>query len=90
VTWKTLQQYLRDVEKLPAGSPRAVFRAGRDVELLSDAEAELALQMCDDRNLTVHTYDEALARHIYSHLGSYAELLRACLRRIEERLASSA
>jgi len=90
VTWKTLQQYLRDVEKLPAGSPRAVFRAGRDVELLSDAEAELALQMCDDRNLTVHTYDEALARHIYSHLGSYAELLRACLRGIEGRLASSA
>ncbi|HML34188.1 MAG TPA: hypothetical protein PKC64_15325 [Sporomusa sphaeroides] len=32
--------------------------------------------MADDRNLTVHTYNEALAVEIYSRLHAYTELLR--------------
>lgn len=78
-TWKSLQQYLRDVEKLQAGSPRAVIRGARRAGLVDDAQARLALAMCDDRNLTVHTYNEALARAIYGRLGAYVDVLGAVL-----------
>ncbi len=82
-SWKCLQQYLREVEKVQAGSPRAVIRAARKAGLVDDVQARLALAMCDDRNLTVHTYNEALAEALYARLGSYAELLAAVLAAME-------
>jgi len=35
----------------------------------------LALELVDDRNLTVHTYNEELAQRIFSHLNNYAGLM---------------
>lgn len=32
--------------------------------------------MLEDRNLTSHTYNEATAETIYSHLPTYARLIR--------------
>ena len=37
--------------------------------MLDDGETERALAMVDDRNLTVHTYNEELAQAIYARLG---------------------
>lgn len=68
--WKAAQQYLRDVEGLDVGSPKAAARACGDVGLLTRDEVRAALAMCDDRNLTAHTYDEPLARSI--HLRIFA------------------
>ena len=42
--------------------------------------------MVDDRNLTMHTYNEALAQLIYSHLGGYANLLNQWLLAMQKRL----
>ncbi|MHB1845864.1 MAG: hypothetical protein ACYCWW_13640 [Deltaproteobacteria bacterium] len=36
----------------------------------------LALEMADDRNLTVHTCQETLARQIFGRLTGHASLLR--------------
>jgi hypothetical protein len=47
---------------------------------LTDGQARLALELVDDRNLTVHTYNEELAKRIFSHLQSYAELMTEWLR----------
>ena len=57
--WKAAQRYLLEVEGISAGSPKASIRACREVGLLSDDQAAIGLEMIDDRNLTVHTYNEA-------------------------------
>lgn len=43
--------------------------------LLSEEQAVTGLEMIDDRNLTVHTYSDALAERIYGRLRRYADLL---------------
>ncbi|WP_245606076.1 nucleotidyltransferase substrate binding protein [Thermus amyloliquefaciens] len=44
----------------------------------------LALTMADDRNLTVHTYNEALAQAIFARLGGYAQLMGKVLGRMSD------
>ena len=75
-TWKLLALCLRDREGVVAASPKSAFRAAMRAGLLTEEDARLALEMADDRNLTVHTYIEALAARIYARLPAYAALFR--------------
>lgn len=84
--WKAAQRYLQEVEGLSLGSPKGSIRASRDVGLLTDEQTTRGLEMIDDRNLTVHTYNESLAEEIYYHLPAYAEFLAAWLTAMGERL----
>ena len=77
--WKAIQLGLRQEEGLSAASPKAITRAARQAKLLDDDATRLALAMVDDRNQTVHTYNEAVADAIYTRLASYVPLLRAWL-----------
>ncbi|MDX8409569.1 MAG: HI0074 family nucleotidyltransferase substrate-binding subunit [Mariprofundales bacterium] len=77
--WKAAQRHLRMVEGLEEGSPKAVVRACVRVKILDEADGRMALVMVDDRNLTSHTYNEALAQQIYSKLPVYAQLMRRWL-----------
>ncbi len=43
---------------------------------MTDEEAIAALTMVNDRNLTVHTYNESLAVDIFSRLAGHTRLLR--------------
>ena len=45
-----------------------------------------ALRMAQDRNLTVHTYHEALANEIRDRLPGHARLMAKWLDAIEQRL----
>ena len=83
--WKAAQQYLQEVEGLSLGSPKGSIRASRDVGLVTDEQATVGLEMIDDRNLTVHTYNESLAEAIYRQLPSYADFLAVWLTAMEER-----
>ena len=78
-TWKAAQLLLREREGVEEGSPKGVLRACLRVGLLTEDQVRLALQMADDRNLTVHTYNEELARKIFSRLAGYADLLETWL-----------
>jgi nucleotidyltransferase substrate binding protein (TIGR01987 family) len=73
--WKATQRYLRDIEGVEAASPAAAIRAAHAIGLLDEPSARLALEMLGDRNLTVHTYNEALAEEIFARLPRYAALL---------------
>ena len=84
--WKAAQRYLQEIEGLSVGSPKGSIRASRDVGLVTDEQATLGLEMIDDRNLTVHTYNESLAEEIYRRLPSYADFLAVWLTAMEERL----
>ena len=77
--------YVQEVEGLDVGSPKGAIRTALQVGLLNDDQTRLALQMADDRNLTVHTYNEAVAEGIFAHIPGYAELMEHWLREMRVR-----
>lgn len=56
--------------------------------LLDESQARLGLRMLEDRNLTVHTYNERLAEEIYSRLASYSTLMEAWLEAMDKKASS--
>lgn len=81
--WKAGQHHLREVEGIVSGSPKATIRGLHDVGMLSEEAAMLALEMTDDRNLTVHTYNEDLANRIWDRLPDYVSLMSKLLDKLE-------
>ena len=84
LVWKTLQLYLEH-EGLESGGPRAVLKRAFLIRLISDQdEADVWMQMLDDRNLTSHAYDETLAVRIYTRIvHDYAPRLARMAERIQ-------
>jgi len=70
--WKAVQPYLREVEGLVVGSPKRAARASLQSQLLNEEETRNALTMVDDRNQTVHTYNEELAEQLAGRLPQHA------------------
>jgi len=65
-------------------SPKPVVRASVAAGLLEATDGRIALNMVDDRNLTSHTYNEALAQRIFSVLPEYAHIMRTWLSGMHE------
>jgi nucleotidyltransferase substrate binding protein (TIGR01987 family) len=86
--WKAAQLFLRQHEGLDLGSPKAVLRACARVGVVDDANLRRALQMADDRNLTVHTYNEAVAQAIFARLADYVGTFDRLLVEMERRAGS--
>ncbi len=84
--WKAAQFFLKHHEGNDISSPKSAIRASFQMNMLSEAEARLGIAMADDRNLTVHTYNEELAEEIYSRLASYADLMKAWLTAMARRV----
>lgn len=84
--WKAVKQYMLDVEGLDIGSPKGVIRSSMTVGLLSEEETTLALEMVDDRNQTVHTYNEALAEAIFSRIHRYEKLMSRWIQGVDENI----
>lgn len=85
--WKAAQLFLREVEGRTANSPKSAVRASFEVGLLDAAQAETALEMADDRNLAVHTYNEPLAEALAARLPAHAAVLDAWLAAMRSRTA---
>lgn len=81
-TWKAAQAYLSEVEGLTAASPRATIRASHEADVLDENDTRRALKMVDDRNLSVHTYNEALAEAIFARLDEHAHVMAVWLERM--------
>jgi nucleotidyltransferase substrate binding protein (TIGR01987 family) len=76
--WKTLQLYLLH-QGVEATGPRQVLKQSFAQGLIQTPEdADIWLAMLEDRNLTTHTYREALAETIAGHIRAdyAAQLLR--------------
>lgn len=84
VVWKTLKLYL-ERQGHECGGPRPTLKKAFAENLISTPdEADHWLQMLEDRNLTSHAYDEALAKRIYEHIvRDYARLLSAMAHQIQ-------
>lgn len=77
--WKAVQSHLRINEGLEVGTPKGVIRASHQAGLLEEPETEDLLMLVDDRNLTVHTYNEDLAVSLAKRLHGHAALLHRWL-----------
>ncbi len=88
-TWKAAQRFLQIVEGIEVGSPKAAVRSSRETGLLNPEEAEGALVMADDRNLTAHTYNERIAVAIFGRLPRHLATLEAWLRAMTARMPAS-
>lgn len=82
--WKAAQAVLRDLG-LDCRSPKACLREAYRQGWIDDQP--LWLRMADDRNQTVHTYNEATAAAIYVRLPEYVPLLSTLLDAIRNAAA---
>ncbi len=73
LSWKVIQSFLRD-RGLDCRSPRDCFREAFSYGLLT--EEDVWVLMVQDRNLSVHTYNEELANQLYARLPRYLPVFR--------------
>ncbi len=74
--WKAAQSVLSIQFGLELASPKSVIRSCAQNALLTEADARLAMDLVDDRNLTSHTYNKALAQAIWSRLPMHLAVLQ--------------
>lgn len=89
IAWKACQRFLAVREGLQCASPKACMRAGAAVGLLSQERGVEALAMCDDRNMTSHTYNEEVAVVIHGRLPEHAALIGELLGAMRAGLADA-
>src|ERR1035437_383073 len=84
LVWKALKLYL-ERQGHECGGPRPTLKkAFADGLIATPEEADVWLQMLEDRNLTSHAYDETLATRTYQHVvRDYSRLLGAMAGRIQ-------
>ena len=69
--WKCLQKFLREQEII-CRSPKECLKEAFKFGLIKDDPRWL--EMMEDRNLTVHTYNEITAEEVYNRLTNYIEV----------------
>ena len=80
LAWKAIQKFLRS-EGISCRSPKGCFKEAFRFGLIE--ENPLWLRMIEDRNLTVHTYDEEIAEKVCNHILDYLPLFRELLLRLK-------
>lgn len=79
--WKSLQKFFRD-QGIPCNSPKGCLKEAFSYGLIADNP--LWVRMIDDRNLTVHTYNEAVSTEIYQRLKDYMPLFKKVLQSLKK------
>ena len=81
--WIALKLYL-ERQGYECGGPRPTLKKAFAENLIATPEeADIWLQMLEDRNLTSPAYDQAVANRIYAHIArDYATHLAAMARKI--------
>jgi len=72
LAWKLMKDYL-EYMGYDIRSPRDSIKTGSQVNIIIDGDLWLDALM--DRNLTVHTYDEAIANEVYLKIKNTYSLL---------------
>lgn len=75
--WKHIKDYLENIEKvtLTVRSPKSIIRALCNARLITEQQAEQAIQMINHRNLSSHIYKEEIAEEISLHIPTYYSLI---------------
>lgn len=78
--WKALRKKLIDEHNITANSPKSVLQEAFANNLIDNEVMWIA--MLQDRNLTSHTYKEALAVIVYNNIKNYTPFLRQSLNKL--------
>lgn len=84
--WKTFKHVLEE-EGVQTATPREALRGAYAAGLISDEKTWLELLQA--RNETSHTYDDEIARRVYSTVRASFHELADALARLRERVASA-
>ena len=79
LAWKVVQERARG-EGLECQSPKGCFKLAFKSGWIVDESGWLA--MIEDRNRTTHTYDEQLAKDVFSRLPGYLPVFDALLAKL--------
>jgi nucleotidyltransferase substrate binding protein (TIGR01987 family) len=79
--WKCLKE-LFNQEELGLNYPKEVFQEAFSVGLIDNEQTWV--NMLQDRNMTSHTYNEALADAIFERIKEYTPLIRKSYDRLEK------
>lgn len=83
LSWKTLQDLLKDKGYLDVAGPKPVIRQSFQDGYLRQGQAWMG--MIDSRNLSTHTYDESTAEELTSKIKSlYYYLFEDLISKLEE------
>lgn len=80
LVWKLIKEYLADVGII-CKSPRDTFREAHRNEIIEDEE--IWMEMIEDRNALVHTYEMEKAREIFERIKKEYII---CLQRVYEKI----
>jgi len=83
LAWKVIQKFLKNQE-IVCRSPKECLQEAFRFGLIKDDACWL--EMLQDRNLTVHTYNEETINDIYSNLPNYLEVLVILETRLKEEM----
>ena len=74
LSWKVMKYFLNSEGIIEAKAPRSTIRAGFNNEIIQNAN--LWIDMIEDRNLTTHTYSQSASNEIYEKIvdSYYKEL----------------
>jgi nucleotidyltransferase substrate binding protein (TIGR01987 family) len=83
--WKFLKDYLEIKFNFHTeiARPKIIFKECRSLGIISAEEYNLCEQITEDRNITAHTYNQALAEEINSHIPTYFKLMKTVVQRLE-------
>lgn len=84
--WKTAKFLLSEKFGVDIYSPKECFRELRRNQLISDEDAELFLEMTNDRNEVIHTYNQNFADELHEKIKKdYFRLIK----KVSERLKNN-
>ncbi|MEX0849756.1 MAG: HI0074 family nucleotidyltransferase substrate-binding subunit [Candidatus Dependentiae bacterium] len=83
--WKYLKEFLFEVHGIEVASPRKVIRESFAQGLFTEDEMNLLIKMCNDRNLTAHTYDEDHSAEVAERVIEYYYKIKPALFRVVEQ-----
>ncbi len=66
ICWKATKEFLQHEHGVDVNSPKQAFKTAFKVTLIKEDECMTLCNLCDLRNLTSHTYIEAVADDIYA------------------------
>ncbi len=82
LSWKLMQSIVRENKPEVAGV-RTIIRVATDIGLIDDPL--VWFDFLDKRNLTVHTYEEAVAQMVYEAAKLFLPEVEKLVNRIKER-----
>lgn len=76
MSWKFLQQYLKQQYSIELSSPKGIFRECYAQKIIDFSMTEQLLAISEARNATTHDYNEESAQEMYRRVTEYYHVFK--------------